>query len=256
MTSAIAPTSSTTAGDTQAVAIIADQVTVRYPRFTLGPATFAIGHGERCAVVGANGAGKSTLLSVLAGQLTPAGGCARIGGLAVPGALVAVRAAVAYVGERLLCCPWLTADQHFNLQSHFYSAWDTAVARETAAALGLTLDVPLSTLSRGNSLKVALCSAIAQRASVLLLDEPTAGLDPVARAEFLRLLSTEAARRAGMTIVFATHILEDLDDLGATRLIVLRDGAVSACSRDDEAPGTSMRTVAQRELMAGTEVRS
>ncbi|HVZ47981.1 MAG TPA: ABC transporter ATP-binding protein [Gemmatimonadaceae bacterium] len=240
----------------QDTAIRVDGVVVRYPRFTLGPATFAVARGERCAVVGANGAGKSTLLSALAGQLTPDAGTAHIGVLAIPGDLVAVRATVAYVGERLLCCPWLTAAQHFTLQAHFFPQWEARAALETARALSLPLDVPLGNLSRGNSMKAALCSAVAQHATVLLLDEPTAGLDPVARAELLRLLSTELAARPELTILFATHILEDLDDLGATALVTLRNGSLAMHAIPSASGRGAARELAQQLLFASLPERA
>jgi ABC-2 type transport system ATP-binding protein len=180
--------------------------------------------GARCALVGANGAGKTTMLSMLAGQLEPNGGHLSVGGIDVEADAIAVRARVAFVSDRLLCCPWLTARLHFNLQSRFFPDWDMELAVETAAALKLDLDEVLQSLSRGNSLKVALCSAFAQSPQVILLDEPTAGLDPVAREEFLRILAEQLAARSEMTVVYATHILEDLDALEPTDLIILKTG--------------------------------
>lgn len=229
--------------------ILAEDLVVRYPAFTLGPATFSVARGERCAVVGANGAGKSTLLSVLAGLLPPNEGTVRVEGLTVPGDAIGLRGVVAYAGERLLCCPWLTAAQHFRLQASFHRRWDTDAAFAMARALDLPLDVPLGVLSRGNSMKAAFCSAVAQRASVVLLDEPTAGLDPVARVELLRLLAADVMARAEMTVFFATHILEDLDDLAATTLLVLRKGAISVERLAGGADRGSARALAYEHLI-------
>lgn len=230
-------------------------VRYEYPSFVLGPQTWSLGERSRCALVGANGAGKTTLLSLLAGQLPATAGTLRVSGIDAARDPIGIRRRVAFVAERLLCCPWLTVAQHFRLQSQFFDDWDMGVAKDAARALDLDLNAGLSTLSRGNSLKVALCSGFAQRASLLLLDEPTAGLDPVARVEFLRLLTRELATRPGLTVVYATHILEDLDDLSATDLIVLRNGRaefVPNASAADE--GTA--AVARRHLLSVTTDRS
>jgi ABC-2 type transport system ATP-binding protein len=155
---------------------------------------------------------------------------------------ISVRSHVAFVSERLLCCPWLTARQHFNLQSRFFRDWDMSLATGAATALKLDLDECLQSLSRGNSLKVALCGAFAQHPQVILLDEPTAGLDPIARVEFLRILDEQLAARDGMTVVYATHILEDLDALVPTEIIILKTGSGQRYDMSGEgAHGASVR---------------
>lgn len=198
-----------------------------YETFTLGPVDWSVGAETRCALVGPNGAGKTTLLNMLAGQQSPSRGSILINGRDVSSNAIVVREAVGLVPERLLCCPWLTASEHFELQGSFFPAWDRALARDLASRLKLDLSVKLGQLSRGTSLKVSLCSALAQGAGLLLLDEPTAGLDPVARMEFLTLLSEMLTDRRGLSVVFATHILEDLDELKPDEMLLLRAGQAS-----------------------------
>lgn len=226
-----------------------DSARYSYPRFTLGPQTWSVASGARCALVGPNGAGKTTLLSLFGGQLLPSAGDVRIDGISVAHDPIAIRARVALVADRLLCCPWMTVREHFRLQSRFFEHWNASVATHIAAALALPLDAKLSTLSRGTGLKVALCSALAQQATMLLLDEPTAGLDPVARVDFLRLLRAELSERPELTVVFATHILEDLDDLDATDLVVLTNGAARVVDVGDNVRGETVSTLARRSLV-------
>lgn len=225
-------------------------VTFSYPAFTLGPIEWSLPVGGRGALVGANGAGKTTLLGILAGQLSPAAGTAIIAGADCATDATHVRERVAFVAERLLCCPWMTAREHFRLQEKFYPAWNNALAMDTARRLSLDVEVPLQALSRGNSLKAGIANALGQRSRVLLLDEPTAGLDPVARRDFMRLLSEQGVTDSGLTILFATHILEDLDDLGADSLLVLKNGRAiqqALMNRDD----TRSPSALAREYLLG-----
>ena len=150
-----------------------------------------------------------------------------IDGRDVTSRAIVVRATVGLVPERLLCCPWMTASQHFDLQGSFFPSWDRVLARDLASRLSLDLSAKLGQLSRGTSLKVSLCCALAQGAGILLLDEPTAGLDPVARSEFLSVLTEMLTDRENLSVVFATHILEDLDELRPTEMMLLRAGQAS-----------------------------
>ncbi len=218
-----------------------------YETFTLGPVDWSIRAGTRSALVGPNGAGKTTLLNLLAGQQSPSRGSILVDGHDVTSHRIVVRATVGLVPERLLCCPWMTASEHFDLQANFFPAWDRSLARELASRLSLDLSGKLGELSRGTSLKVSLCCALAQGAGILLLDEPTAGLDPVARSEFLRVLKEMLTDRENLSVVFATHILEDLDELSPTEMMLLRAGRASLHSVvTDELTRTS--DVARREL--------
>lgn len=198
-----------------------------YETFTLGPVNWSIRAGTRSALVGPNGAGKTTLLNLLAGQQSPSRGLMFIDGRDVTSRAIVVRATVGLVPERLLCCPWMTASQHFDLQGSFFPSWDRVLARDLASRLSLDLSAKLGQLSRGTSLKVSLCCALAQGAGILLLDEPTAGLDPVARSEFLSVLTEMLTDRENLSVVFATHILEDLDELRPTEMMLLRAGQAS-----------------------------
>ncbi|WP_396207431.1 ATP-binding cassette domain-containing protein, partial [Gemmatimonas sp.] len=161
--------------------LVVDQLAARYPRFTLGPISLVLHEGERVALLGRNGAGKSTLLSLMAGQRHAMQGAVRFAN--ADDQLedrLQLRRDVAYVGAALQAMPWYTVRRHFDFLAHMHPRWNTARAMDLARTLRLDLDAVTGTLSRGNLVKVNLCTAWGQEASVLLLDEPTAGLDPVA----------------------------------------------------------------------------
>ena len=206
-------------------AIALDGVSYEFPSFRLGPINLALAKGARCALVGRNGAGKTTLLSILAGLRAPQHGIGRVCGFDVHADRILIRQSVSLASDPLRCCPWMTVGEHFALLAKFYDSWDMGHATGLAAALELPLNKSLAGLSRGTSLKVALCSAWGQGADLLLLDEPTAGLDPIARVEMLRQLERQLATVPNLTVIVATHILEDLDYLALTDLLVVRDGA-------------------------------
>ena len=142
----------------------------------------------------------------------------------------------------------MTVRQHFALLAKFFDAWDMGAAVNLAHALDVPTDKPLAGLSRGTSVKVALCSAWGQRAEILLLDEPTAGLDPVARVEFLGQLEDQISGASNLTVVIATHILEDLDYLSITDLMLLRDGACEHLRPDQPLP-LGAGSAAARQLL-------
>jgi ABC-2 type transport system ATP-binding protein len=135
-----------------------------------------------------------------------------------------LRRDVAYVGATLQALPWYTVRRHFAFLSQVHPRWNTARATELARTLRLDLDATTGTLSRGNLVKVNLCTAWGQEARVLLLDEPTAGLDPVARADMLCELERFIEAHPAAAVVYATHLLDELHTIEPDRVLVLRDG--------------------------------
>ncbi len=231
-------------------------VTYRYPEFVLGPIDLIINPGSRVALVGRNGAGKTTLLNLLSGNLAAAEGTARLLGTARAAPDPSLRQDVALVPTELLALRWMKVRQHFDFVANFYDNWDSARALALADSLDLDVNARVGSLSRGNSLKVALCSALGQGARLLLLDEPTAGLDPVARLEMLRRLDSHLQAHPEVSMMFATHILEDLDDLDFTQMLVLREGSMAAeKTREVAKEGGGLRVAARRMLLTEGETR-
>lgn len=227
------------------------EIEFSYPKFRLGPLSLRIRPGGVVALVGPNGAGKTTLLGILSGHRVISAGSLWILGRKRDRVDPTIREQVAIVPTQLLGLGWMRVAEHFDFLSHFYSGWDMAKAREMAETLDLKLADRLRELSRGQSLKVSLCTALAQGAKLLLFDEPTAGLDPVARHDALQLILSYTRQFPDVAVVLATHILEDLDEIPFTRLLVLREGKALNPSGDG-APVSSdagIRETAKRMLL-------
>jgi ABC-2 type transport system ATP-binding protein len=141
--------------------------------------------------------------------------------------LYALRESVAYVGSDLNALPWYAVRSHFKLMQKIYPRWDQHGAEELAERFELPLGSITGTLSRGNTLKLNICSAWATRSNVLLLDEPTAGLDPIAREELLLQLALLAQMKPQACIVMATHVLDDLTSFNAQRHLALVNGVLT-----------------------------
>ncbi|WP_419933968.1 ATP-binding cassette domain-containing protein [Candidatus Palauibacter sp.] len=200
---------------------------VKYPLFELEPLDLRLAAGERVALVGPNGAGKTTILRALAGRLPEYEGEVLFGGTEARTLLPGLRNHVGVMPGLLLRYDWMTVRQHFEFLAQFFNGWD----REYEASLSRELEIPgnalLGNLSGGTRAKVAFVSAEAFRPPVLLLDEPTAGLDPVMRRHLIDAVieSLDSDRRR--LVLFSTHILEDVEWL-AERVLVLRSGSLVA----------------------------
>ena len=204
----------------------------RYGRhWALRHCDLALPAGSVTAVVGPNGAGKSTLLHLLAGVLPASEGSLTVAGDR-PAALGPFLAKVGFVAQD---CPlyreFSVADLlHFGRSMN--PGWDDALALERLAAAEVPLDRKAGRLSGGQRAQVALALAVAKRPEVLLLDEPLAALDPIARREFLRaLLDTAAAYE--ITVVLSSHLIGELARV-CDHLVVIRDGLVRLSGELDE----------------------
>ncbi len=199
---------------------------VRFPGFSLGPLSLTIRSGERIALVGPNGAGKSTTLRGIAGLL-PEGydGSARVGGEEVSASGPEIRRTVGLLPERLAGFGWMTVKEHLAFLRAFHPTWDDTWAAELTDRLELPTRTKLANLSKGMRVKLSLVSVEAHRPPVLLLDEPTSGIDPVMRRGLLTLLQECAPPGGDRTVVFSSHILEDVEAV-SDRVLLLREGSL------------------------------
>jgi len=216
-------------GGGDAAAIATTGLTKRYRRATaLRDCSVTVPQGRISALVGPNGAGKSTLLRLLTGLARPtAGSAAVLGG--TPRQDPAFLAQVGYLAQDVPLYRRLSAEDHIRAGAHLNTRWDGAAARSRLRELAVPLDRPVGTLSGGQRAQVGLSLALAKRPRLLLLDEPVAALDPLARRHFLSTLTTAMAEaEEGLTVVLSSHLIADLERV-CDHLVLLAQARVQLC---------------------------
>ena len=199
----------------------------------LGGISFSVDPGEAVALVGENGAGKSTLLRVLATLLLPTRGRAEICGADVARDPLGAREQVGYdTGVEEGFYGRLTGRENLRLFASLNNLSRTQVAQricELSDLFGLheSLDRQARTYSTGMLQRLGLARALVHSPSVLLLDEPTRSLDPLAAADFRRFLKSEILARRGATLLFASHSLSEVEEL-SSRVVLLDCGEIRA----------------------------
>jgi ABC-2 type transport system ATP-binding protein len=201
-------------------------------RWALHDCTLTIPEGSVTALVGPNGAGKTTLLHLAVGLSRPSAGDARILGWSAREQPSLVLPRVGFVAQDHPLYRSFTLADTLKLGRKLNPRWDDAFARSRLKALDLEPRQRIGTLSGGQQAQVALTLALAKRPDLLLLDEPMAALDPLARRDFLRSLM-EAAADGGLTVVLSSHIVADLERV-CDHLVVLSRGGVQLTGEIEE----------------------
>ncbi|WP_210592510.1 ABC transporter ATP-binding protein [Streptomyces sp. GESEQ-35] len=198
-------------------------------RWALRDCTVQLPTGRVCAVVGPNGAGKSTLLALAAGLLAPTEGTVRVLG----GSPAAARARVGFVDQRKPLYPQLTIAETLGMGADLNPGrWDAQAAERIVADGDLDPKSRVRSLSGGQRTRVALALALAKRPELLLLDEPMADLDPLARHELMGVLMSQAAQY-GTTIVMSSHVVAELED-SCDHLLLVGGGQARLAGELDE----------------------
>ncbi|WP_433512659.1 ABC transporter ATP-binding protein [Nonomuraea sp. CA-143628] len=222
-------------------------------RWALRECTIDIPAGHIVGLVGPNGAGKSTLLKLACGQLEPtAGGITVLGGR--PGDTPAQLAKVGFVAQETPVYAGLTVAEHLRLGARLNPRWDDGLAQERLARLGLDPAQKAGKLSGGQRAQLALTLGLAKRPELLILDEPAAALDPLARHEFMRGLM-EAAVEHKLSVVLSSHLVSDLERV-CDYLIVLVDSHVQIAGKTDHLLATHHRLTGPHRLPVGEHVVS
>jgi ABC-type multidrug transport system ATPase subunit len=201
-----------------------DQLGKRYGRkWALRDCSLHLPQGRIAALVGPNGAGKTTLLHLAVGLLRPDAGAARVFG-EPPYDNTSVLARIGFVAQNTPLYQDFTAAELVTMGAKLNRRWDAPLARNRLAQLGIPPNQPVGELSGGQHAQVALALALAKRPRLLLLDEPLASLDPLARREFLQSLMGSVAE-TGTTVLLSSHLLADLERV-CDYLIVLHAAKV------------------------------
>jgi len=188
--------------------------------------------GAVVGLMGMNGSGKSTLIKCLLGLVRPDGGSARLLGDDARNLSPEVKGRLGYVPQVVHQLDWMKVRHLIQYTSTFYPNWDDRWVTELVERWRVPLDQRVQALSTGQLQTLAIVLALGHRPDLMVLDEPVASLDPVARRDFLRSI-LELARDGNRTVLFSTHISSDLERV-ATHVAILHAGRIASYSELDE----------------------
>jgi len=183
-------------------------------------------------LLGPNGAGKSTTIKLLMGLIPATGGDATVLGHSILTEPEQIRLRVGYVPERHHIYPWMSVAEVIWFTRSFYPSWDHGLCDEMLKHYGLNAAKKVKDLSHGMLTKLALTLALSHDPDLLLLDEPTTGLDPLIREEFLDGIN-HLLRKRPRTVFFSSHIMSDIEKVADT-IGIINEGRLLVCARRDE----------------------
>ena len=187
-------------------------VSKKYRYFTLEDIHLKLPRGQIMGLIGANGAGKSTTIRVLMGLVHQDSGEVRVLGHSMPAEQVAAKWDIGFASEDMRLYDSMTLDWHMSFMQSIYPNWDASYGQILLKRFGLRAEQKMKGFSHGQRVKAALLLVLARKPQLLVLDEPTTGLDPVARHEILRELTGVMAEE-GRSILFSSHNTQDVEQI-------------------------------------------
>jgi ABC-2 type transport system ATP-binding protein len=187
-------------------------VSKKYRYFTLDDIHLQLPRGQIMGLIGANGAGKSTTIRILMGLIHQDSGDVRVLGHRMPAEQVAAKWDIGFASEDMRLYDSMTLEWHMRFMRSIYPTWDPSYAQLLLKRFGLHAEQKIKGLSHGQRVKGALLLVLARKPQLLVLDEPTTGLDPVARQEILRELTAVMADE-GRSILFSSHNTQDVEQI-------------------------------------------
>jgi ABC-2 type transport system ATP-binding protein len=178
-------------------------------KLALDAVSLELRRGNVLGLVGANGAGKTTLIKHVLGLLRAQAGTVRVFGLDPVARNVEVLSRLGYLSEDRDLPPWMSVDGLLRYSRAFYRGWDDAYAADLRDRFQLAGTARIRTLSKGELAKAGLLVALAHRPELLVLDEPSSGLDPIVRRELLEAVVRSVAGE-GRTVLFSSHLLDEI----------------------------------------------
>jgi ABC-2 type transport system ATP-binding protein len=200
-------------------------LTRRYgSKAALASVNLSLPRGAVYGLVGANGAGKTTLIKHILGLLRAESGSVRVFGLDPVADPVGVLSRIGYLSEENDLPGWMRVDELIRYSRAFYYGWDDAYAEELRQGFALDPAAKIKTLSKGQKARAGLLIALAYRPELLVLDEPSSGLDPIVRRDILgAVLRTIASE--GRTVLFSSHLLDEVERV-ADHVTMISDGHI------------------------------
>jgi ABC-2 type transport system ATP-binding protein len=191
-----------------------------------------------CGYLGPNGAGKTTTIRILAGLIRPTAGRAEMFGMDVVRRREEVQRRMGYLPGEFVGYPDLTGHQYLRFLGRLRGGVDDSRVRRLVERLDVDLTTRIGALSHGNRQKIGIVQAFMHRPDLLVLDEPTAGLDPLAQREFLRLV--RETRDDGRTVFLSSHVLSEVEAV-AERVAILRNGTLLVVESVDKLKAQALR---------------
>ena len=193
-------------------------------RAALSAVTLMIPRGGVYGLVGANGAGKTTLIRHILGLLRAEEGSVRVFGRDPVADPVGVLSRIGYLSEENDLPGWMRIDELMRYSRAFYPQWDDAYAAELRTMFALDPAAKIKTLSKGQKARAGLVVALAYRPELLVLDEPSSGLDPIVRRDILGAVLRTIADE-GRTVLFSSHLLDEVEQV-ADHVTMIRQGRI------------------------------
>jgi len=201
-------------------------------RAALDGVSLDVPRGGVYGLVGENGAGKTTLIKHILGLLRAQSGSVRVFGLDPVADPVAVLSRIGYLSEETDLPGWMRVDELIRYSRAFYPTWDDAYAEELRRTFGLEGSARVKHLSKGQKARAGLLVALAYRPELLVLDEPSSGLDPIVRRDILGAILRTIADE-GRTVLFSSHLLDEVEQV-ADHVTMIRSGKIVLSAPLDE----------------------
>lgn len=207
----------------------------------LNDVTLTVSRGCVFGLVGENGAGKTTLIKHLLGLWRSDTGSVRVLGLDPVAEPVSVLRRIGYLSEQPDLPGWMRVAELLRYTSAFYPQWDSTYAEQLMEQFGLDIDARVKTLSKGQRARLGLIAAEAHRPDLLILDEPSSGLDPIVRRDILEAI-IRTITDEGRTVIFSSHLLDEVERV-SDHLAMLHRGVLKLCAPLDEIKAQHRRIV-------------
>jgi ABC-2 type transport system ATP-binding protein len=205
----------------------------------LDDVSLAIPRGGVFGLIGANGAGKTTLIKHILGMLKAESGTVQVFGLDPVSNPVGVLGRIGYLSEDRDLPDWMRVSELMRYTQAFFPDWDPAYAEELREAFDLDPNARIKNLSRGQRARAGLLAALAHRPQLLVLDEPSSGLDPVVRRDILGAIIRTIAEE-GRTVLFSSHLLDEVERV-ADRIAIIHQGRILLTASMDDIKDTHRR---------------